>query len=476
MDEIGASKSCRAVRLLDARAFELKAAAYDAFNQIWKSMVHADVELGKITIRDAAEGTFIPKHVLKGANSITDGKMTLTDAVVGLKAYKEVDERAEQLWHNLDASIVSPRANFNAKSRKHIVAGQDELALEGDADGSIHALLDDLETVVVFIAKKLPEDLLQAVSKLMMADLVPKLVTQWLDSGVPSGLQDMDRFQGVIQRAQQFCATLQESGFSGFDELKSWADKAPMIWLGKCRDTALNTVRGRLVHGIGKPKQVEKIEKHMVTVSEGRELATTGAGAAADTNDWNEDWDEPWNDEEQTTVEEPSNDQDAAADDGTDAWGWDDGLDEQAEADPSEEPAAAGAEDDEAEDDGADAWGWGDEDTATIAPEPEPETKQKKPKMPKKLAHQPAQQPDSRQEETRELVLKETYSISSMPEPVLDLIYSVLEDGAALTKEDGEYALVSGTAAGLFSLPTFALALFRAISPHYYSFDVGGGM
>ncbi len=59
MDEVGASKSCRVMRMLDTRAFELKSAAYEAFNQIWKSMVHADVESGKITIRDAAQGMFV---------------------------------------------------------------------------------------------------------------------------------------------------------------------------------------------------------------------------------------------------------------------------------------------------------------------------------------------------------------------------------------------------------------------------------
>lgn len=36
-------------------------------------------------------------------------QITLQDAVIGLAAYKEVDERMEQLWHNLDATIVSPR-------------------------------------------------------------------------------------------------------------------------------------------------------------------------------------------------------------------------------------------------------------------------------------------------------------------------------------------------------------------------------
>jgi protein transport protein DSL1/ZW10 len=48
--------------------------------------------------------------------------MSLQDAVIGLKAYKEVEERMEQLWHNLDAAIMSPRLNMDATSLPSIKA------------------------------------------------------------------------------------------------------------------------------------------------------------------------------------------------------------------------------------------------------------------------------------------------------------------------------------------------------------------
>jgi centromere/kinetochore protein ZW10 len=38
--------------------------------------------------------------------------MSLADAVVGLKAYKEVDERMKKLWHDLDQAIVGPRMDI----------------------------------------------------------------------------------------------------------------------------------------------------------------------------------------------------------------------------------------------------------------------------------------------------------------------------------------------------------------------------
>ena len=42
--------------------------------------------------------------------------MSLAEAVVGLKAYKEIEERMVQLWHNLDTAIMSPRMSLGAQS------------------------------------------------------------------------------------------------------------------------------------------------------------------------------------------------------------------------------------------------------------------------------------------------------------------------------------------------------------------------
>lgn len=383
----------------------------------------------------------------------------MSDAVVGLKAYKETDERMEQLWRNLDGAIVSPRMDKAEQPACSVKQEGDELTLTGDSDGSVAALLADLEAALIFVAERVPAELLNTLGSFMMPDLTPRLIQQWLNPAVPSSLDEIPKFQSIIQVAQKFCAALDAHGYTGFDELKEWVTKAHMTWLGRCRETALDNIRTKLTNGIGEPKQVEKVEKHMVTAAEGQELSTSGAGASADTNDWGAAWDDGWDDQEQG-AEQPTGavgQSTTKEDDGADAWGWD----ADADADqPAEEPKASKME---TEDDaGADAWGWGEEDTSV-----EPQTSKPSPKKQKTKASP---------EETRELVLKETYYISSMPEPVLELIIAILEDGAALTKEGDKYQLVASTAPGLFSLPTFALALFRAISPYYYSLNVGGNM
>jgi len=41
--------------------------------------------------------------------------MSLTDAVIGLKAYREVDDRMKSLWHDLDRAIVTPRTDITKR-------------------------------------------------------------------------------------------------------------------------------------------------------------------------------------------------------------------------------------------------------------------------------------------------------------------------------------------------------------------------
>lgn len=56
IDEIPASKSCRVMRILNMRAFELKSAVHDVFNHVWNSLVRVDVEKGQITIQQTQQG------------------------------------------------------------------------------------------------------------------------------------------------------------------------------------------------------------------------------------------------------------------------------------------------------------------------------------------------------------------------------------------------------------------------------------
>ena len=193
----------------------------------------------------------------------------------------------------------------------------------------------------------------------------------------------------------------------------------------------------------------------MVSRSEGMQLAANGATADDDDQGWGA-WDDG-EEEPPQPAEEPKPEQPAAGDEdeGADAWGW---GEEDVNREDKPETADDGNPDDD--EDPSAAWGWGEDADGTEAPvETKPQTQQR------------ASAP-----EPREITFKETYNISSMPQPVLELIFALVEDGAALTKDIYATSPVAAAAAGLFSLPTIALAMFRAVSPFYYTSDIGGNM
>jgi centromere/kinetochore protein ZW10 len=450
LDQIPVSRSTRALKLLDMRAFELKNDVHGVFDHVWKALVHVDLANGSISVTESREG----EH------------MSLTDAVIGLQAYKEVDDRMKDLWHDVDQAIFTPRMDSTNPSLPGIQVQDGVLQTAGTADKSINSLFKDLEQIFGYLVEKLPSALVASISSVMVPEVMTRITNVWLDSVVPSSLKDMDEFQQVITAAREFCRSLEALGLKGLGELQEWVDSAPRVWLSKCREAALDSVRSRLAEGLGSPKQVERVEKQMVSRMEGKELTVNTPAVMADGDDhgWGDAWsDGETKDEADASTQPPALEQQAAGeDDGTDAWGAWNEDDDAAEGAP-EKPKEEHKDDEE---DPADAWGWGDDgqvgdqEGAGAASNSTPSGK-----------------PQAAEEQaTRELTLKETYYISSMPEPVLALIFALVEDGAALTQEHYENSPVAAAAAGLFSLPTLALAMFRAISPHYYASDIGGSM
>ncbi|KAK3359401.1 hypothetical protein B0T25DRAFT_564408 [Lasiosphaeria hispida] len=440
LDAIPVDRSCRAIRLLDIRAFELKSDVHEVFDHVWKSLVHVDTDNQNISITSSKQ----------------DEPMNLSDAVIGLKAYKEVDQRTAKLWQDVNKAILIPRMDTTKDRLPSVHVDGNILEIKGSADNSVDSLFTDLEQVFSFLVQRLPSDLVDTISSTLLPEVIHKVTKVWLDSAVPASLQDINRFQDVIAVAKRFCGTLKSLGFSNFGDLQEWTESAPRVWLSKCREAALDSVRTKLSQGLGTPTRVERVEKQMVSRSEGQQLAANGATTDVDDHGW-DGWDDGEEDARKQAEEIVENPQsEGGDDDGTDAWGWgeeDAGLEEK-----SEEPSASRADEGEDEDP-AEAWGWGEEANNEEEVEPKPKAQSSAPSL-----------------QARELIFRESYSVSSMPQPVLDLIFAIAKDGAALTQDTYATSPVAAAAAGLFSLPTLVLAMFRAISPYYYAPDIGGNM
>lgn len=414
LDALPIGKGVRVARLLDSRAFELKNTVHEVFEHVWKALVQVDVEAKTVLINQTRQGE----------------AMSLTDAVIGLKSYKEVDQRMAHFWHEVDQAVIGPRLDIDNPSPPGIVTNGDVLRAEGQADKSIDALFADMDKILTYFAEKLPPDLIDSMSALMMPELASRITSTWLDSAVPASLKQMDLFESIMVSAKRFCVRLTELKFAGFNELQDWVEDAPKVWLAKCRETALDTVRLRLSGGLGSSKQVERIEKQMVSRAEGQELAAAPATAAAAEDDdwaaWDDEGDQQGDQQGEQQDKEHKEDKQAQApaegfdDEVADAWGWNEETDT---PDTSDAPAPHSESNQEAQDeDGGDAWGWGDDDANEEPQSPLPA------KQPAAAGiHPPAAQ--------REMTLKEIYNISSMPEPVLQLIFAILEDGATLTNE-----------------------------------------
>ena len=136
-------------------------------------------------------------------------------------------------------------------------------------------------------------------------------------------------------------------------------------------------------------------------------------------------------------------------------------------------------------DDAADAWGWGDDDAADPESEPGPAD------VP--VDEKPSAVTQNLAPEVREMIISEKYWTTSLPQPVYQTVTTIYEEGAKLTQP--EFVLVSlrtkeswltlsrtsqipisPAAPGLFSLPTLILAMYRSVSPLYYTDEPGGNM
>ncbi|KAL5614539.1 hypothetical protein BROUX41_004642 [Berkeleyomyces rouxiae] len=444
---------CRPKRLLEVRAQDLKTQIQSLIGSVWKELVLADVNSNKFTIRqgDGAQLSFI-------------------DVILGLQQYQEVDEHMEQLWHNLDAAIVSPRMEVDQWSILSIQVQGDTLALDGETDNSVASLLADLGKVFVFLSQKLPSEVLDILCTKFMADLTKNLIDNWLIPAVPPLVQDIDQFDDIIHHTKVFCEVLLVNGILGFDALIQWVSDAPGVWLTKCRETTLDSVRFKLASGLGSPKVTERVRKVAMQPATEPQLDSKLEKTPVDDHGWDSAWVEGDIGDSSTKSTSGTH---ADEDDGADAWGWgeDDAATKESQDGPSAEKEKSGADLDEA----ADAWGWGDDENEVVEEQP----KAQAPKKPSTHVANPTPKKTEHKSKPKsgptEVITKDVCSISSMPEPVLRLVFGILEDGVAITKLS-EDNLISSAAPGLFAIPGLALSLFRAISPYYYSLASNGNM
>ncbi|PMD34525.1 centromere/kinetochore protein-like protein zw10 [Hyaloscypha variabilis F] len=423
-------KTVRAVRILDSKCFDQHRHIYEQFTNVWNGLVNVDLKQRSITINK---------------NSPDQGT-DLEQAIIGLKAFKELDKAAERLWLDLDDTILKPRTNLpldgKVGSLFTIQVEKNRLSRGGETtDHSIKSLFVDLETIIRFLVDNLPYEFIESLSKAMMPTLARRILEVWLDTAVPSSLEDMVDYQKALAQVHEFAKNLDALKWAGVESLHDWVTNAPKIWLTKKRESALDWTRNQFSLGLGVPQIAERVEKRMVAREEKENIITTGTAVT-------QDWDAAW-----------ESDGEAKEDNSSEARNRH-SLDEERKASEVFTP--------EEVDDAADAWGWGDDDAADPEPEPRPANvpgDEKLSAVTQNLAP-----------EVREMIISEKYWTTSLPKPVYQTVTTIYEEGAKLTQPETSQIPISPAAPGLFSLPTLILAMYRSVSPLYYTDEPGGNM
>ncbi|PBP25192.1 centromere kinetochore protein [Diplocarpon rosae] len=393
-------------------------------------------------------------HMLEG--NPTD----INQAIIGLKAYKELDQAAKKLWEDLDEVILKPRTDLQIRSIPSIHVAGDSLSLGTEvADQTIKSLFIDLEVIIQFLIVNIPSELIQPLADQMMPQLSARILEVWLDTAVPASLGDMVDYQKALAQVGDFASKLENLGWPGAHSFNDWVTNAPKIWVNKRRETTLDWTRNQLSLGIGTPQIAERVEKQMVARDEGDHIVASGTAVS-------QDWDDAWSDDGEHASENGDNSPNQFSNGSTRHRK---SLEEERRNTEVLSPLANPSTD-ESIDDSADGWGWGDDDdandTAPVAGSPAAPD------------NSGGQVPIQRQITplTREMTLSEKYWTSSLSRAVYTIVEQVYVDGAHLTKAENAHIPVSPAASGLFGLPTLILALYRAISPYYYSLEPAGNM
>ncbi|KAI6881909.1 hypothetical protein KC360_g6283 [Hortaea werneckii] len=407
-------------------------------------------------LRDGLKETATAKW--NGAIAIKDGKVTITNTAspISLEGIAKsaqglaiFDGFLQKLSKDLERDILKPRmtVSTNGQVAKLEVNGTSLLCSGTSGDLSYKSLFQDLKSMIDFLARELPSSVSLPLSDSLVLALANRLEEQWLEPAVPLDVTGMPGFQETLDDVQHLADTIEKHGWHGAKQLRDWVQSAPRTWLTKRREAVLGDVRNLVFVGLRETKTVERVETQMISQDDQQALQGDGGGGGQD-DDWDTAWDEP--EEDPKPDEAPSSAGRTEDEDEASAWDTED-----------MEKAPAHGDDDEDEDEG-DAWGWGDEDANKPA-----SPVASKPPAPKASGASGASQ--VQQPAEREITLRETFSVTRIPDGVFELLQQIVADAQSLAGPEYASSPIAPAASALYTLPTLALAIYRATAPTVYA-------
>ncbi|RMZ92649.1 hypothetical protein DV736_g75, partial [Chaetothyriales sp. CBS 134916] len=318
---------------------------------------------------------------------------------------------------------------------------------------SLHTQASSVDVVVHFLIafwdfleSSLPPRLVKSVAGHLIPTAIDILIADWLTPAIPIHLHELSALDELQKNVSGLASYLNEHAWPGTAKLSKWIDDAPSFWLANRKAESLDAVRKAFSASKGYLHQVERIER--------QPAPTVPADNKADQADQaDDDWNTSWDPGEAHAVDDTADD--------TSAWDFDNGDQVspvktlQNGNDHTPNSRESGGEE-------ADGWGWGDDDDDSDATAP--------PKTAKGDDHNNLHT-NSRlgaSATADDLKLIEYYSITDMPDHLIDIVGRDIQDSISLAQVQHASLQRVSPSKALLALPVLALAMFRATAPTHY--------
>ena len=373
------------------------------------------------------------------------------------------DSFLTRLSRDFDKIIVAPRLVIGSDQVvSAIVMKGDDIRVAGHlTDMSVRATLEDIQAMAEYLSTRLPPAVATPLSEKLVPVIASRLISSWLRPAVPLSMDGVQDFQEILSLVLGLAEYFDELEWSGQNRLRDWVDKSAEIWLASRKEAAIATVQRLLPRRVQEKTTVERVETQMII---------KGDGILGGKEEQEEDWGAEWGDEEgeQTQEKKESKVQEEEEDveeEDMSAWGIDE--EEEYQEQPNEQIKAEEKED--AGEVDTEAWGWGEDEEAQPAPPPLPATKA----VSQHASNGPAIAP---QKSTKEVTLRETYTVTAIPDSIIEIIMHVVSDVGTLNQPELVTSAIAPASAGLYSIPSLLMAMYRATAATHYSKDVAGNM
>ncbi|MCJ1377438.1 hypothetical protein MMC17_000533 [Xylographa soralifera] len=450
LSELHGCENTRLAGLVRGKVAGLHKLVAETLTKQWNTLIHIDTNTSTISFHRKIND---------------DPSIDIDTVVAALSALGLLRGKIMILRKAFDNVILTPRLQVQPDgTRSSWTIHEDDIGISGTSlDSTTNTLISDMNIMIDYISTKLPPSLAVLFCEVLLPGLTARLVAGPLSSSVPADLDGISAFKETLSRVSGFAETLQAHGLQGRNTLVKWTNEAPQVWLKRRSELSLHSIRQLLVRGLGDPRTVERIETQVVTRDDNLFVDPTN----------NEDWNAGWSDEDgeakrqktASTARKTVNGHegvDEEDEEGVSAWGLDEDEDHNTTGHLSEGPVA--------EEDEGEAWGWGDDNEEEKAPR-SPNTQSPKRSRQRINGTNTTEAPAKRQ-----VTLKENYTITALPEQILEIIIQAVSDAEALLRTDPTNNPVAPAAEGLFALPGLLLSMYRASAPSFYAHNMSGSM